>query len=79
MPTIKEYTDNYVRWREMLQRNADRIRRSSETRKAIIRGAESAPLVELLKEAVECIADLTGDTLFRDQVLGGLERRSDGQ
>jgi len=76
MPTIKEYTDNYVRWSEMLRVNADRIIRSSETRKQIMRHASSAPLDELLKEAVDCIADLTGDTLFRDQVITSLERRA---
>jgi len=76
MPTIKEYTDNYVRWRDMLHRSAERIQRSSETRKKLIREADTAPLPELLKEAVSCIADLTGDELFAEQVIKKLERRA---
>lgn len=77
MPTIKEYTDNYVRWREMLQRNAKRIQASSETRKEIIKGATSAPLPELLSMAVNCIADLTGDEAFREQTIKKLEGRTE--
>ena len=78
MPTIKEYTDNYVRWREMLLQNAERIARSSEVRTALNKDADSAPLDELLIMAVNCIADLTNDEAFRTQVIEKIERRSDG-
>lgn len=75
MPTIKEYTENYVRWGEMLRNNADRIKRSSEARKYMIKYGNSAPLWELLDCAVDCIADLTGDELFRQQVKAALGGR----
>ena len=75
MPTIKQYTDNYVRWREMLQQNAERIARSSEVRTVLNKTAESAPLTELFILAVNCIADLTNDEAFRTQVIEKIERR----
>ena len=75
MPTIKQYTDNYVRWREMLRQNAERIARSSEVRIRLNKNAESAPLDELLVLAVNCIADLTNDEAFRTQVIEKIERR----
>lgn len=76
MPTIKEYTDNYVRWREMLRQNAERIARSSEVRATLNKAADSASLAELLILAVNCIADLTNDEAFRTQVIEKIERRS---
>ena len=76
MPTIKEYTDNYVRWREMLRQNAERIARSSEIRITLNKATDSAPLDELLILAVDCIADLTNDEAFRTQVIEKIERRS---
>jgi hypothetical protein len=76
MPTIKEYTDNYVRWREMLRQNAERIARSSDVRSTLNKNADSAPLAELLIMAVNCIADLTSDEAFRTQVIEKIERRS---
>ena len=78
MPTIKEYTDNYVRWREMLLQNAERIARSSDVRSTLNKAADSAPLDELLILAVNCIADLTNDEAFRTQVIEKIERRFNG-
>lgn len=76
MPTIKEYTDSYVRWCEMLRQNAERIARSSEVRTTLNKTADSASLAELLILAVNCIADLTNDEAFRIQVIEKIERRS---
>ena len=76
MPTIKEYTDNYVRWREMLLQNAERIARSSDVRSTLNKDADSAPLDELLIMAVNCIANLTSDEAFRIQVIEKIRRRS---
>ena len=78
MPTIKEYTDNYVRWREMLLQNAERIARSSDVRSTLNKAADSAPLDELLIMAVNCIANLTNDEAFRTQVIEKIRRRSNG-
>lgn len=75
MPTIKEYTDSYVRWCEMLRQNAERIARSSEVRITLNKTADSAPLDELLILVVNCIADLTNDEAFRTQVIEKIERR----
>lgn len=76
MPTIKEYTDSYVRWCEMLRQNAERIARSSDVRSALNKDADSAPLDELLIMAVNCIANLTNDEAFRTQVIEKIRRRS---
>lgn len=68
MPTIKQYTDSYVRWCEMLRQNAERIARSSEARKFLNKNLRSGDTEELLKVAVNCIADLTGDETLRNEV-----------
>ena len=75
MITAKQYTETYERYTRMLQKNAERIVKSSETRKYLIKNSTEAPLVELLAQAVNCIADLTGDECFRKEVINNLERR----
>lgn len=75
MPTIKEYTENYNRWREMLQENAKRIQASSETRRYLMKNVTKAPFRDLLIESVSCIYNLTGDKVFLNQMLDALERR----
>lgn len=75
MITAKQYTDTYNLWRAQLRDGADKIIRSSEVRKYLIQNSDSAPLEDLLIEAVKCIADLTGDTVFQKEVLNNIERR----
>lgn len=75
MITAKQYTETYERYTQMLQKNAERIVKSSETRKYLIKNSAEAPLVEMLVQAVSCIADLTGDECFRKEVINNLERR----
>ena len=75
MITVKQYTDNYNRWSEMLRKNSEMLSASSECRKTLTKNIDSADLLDLLQEAVNCIADLTGDQCFRKEVTEGIERR----
>lgn len=75
MITAQKYTETYNLWKAQLQDGADKIVRSSEARKYLIQSSETAPLEELLIEAVKCIADLTGDIVFQKEVLRNIERR----
>ena len=75
MITAKQYTDSYNRWTAQLRENAERIVRSSEARKYLIKNSAEAPLEDLLLEAVKCISDLTGDTILTKTVIRNLERR----
>ena len=61
MPTIKQYTDNYVRWGEMLRQNAERIADSSDARAWLNKNVGKTGPVECLDVALRCIYDLTGD------------------
>lgn len=75
MITAQKYTERYNLWKAQLQDGADKIVRSSEARKYLIKNSDSAPLEELLIIAVKCIADLTGDTVFQKEVLRNIKRR----
>jgi len=75
MITAKQYTETYVKYRDSLRANAERISKSSETRKYLIQNADTAPLEDLLQEAVDCIYNLTGDVCFKKQVTEAIERR----
>lgn len=77
VPTIKQYTDNYERWTASLRENARRIEDSTYCRAYLTQNAATAPWDELLKAAVTCIYDLTGDSQFRDQVIKQIERRTE--
>jgi hypothetical protein len=74
-PTVQQYTEAYERWSEELRKNFQRIEDSSECRKYLVKNAKTAPMVDLLKAAVNCIYDLTGDSQFRRQVIEDIERR----
>ena len=75
MITAKQYTDTYNTWRRQLMENAERIADSSECRKTLIKNADTADVLDLLQEAVNCIYDLTGDQCFLKQVTESIERR----
>lgn len=77
IPTIKQYTENYDRWTAQLRENARRIEDSSVCRVYLTKNTATAPWDELLKAAVTCIYDLTGDSQFRDQVIKQIERRTE--
>ena len=77
-PTVKQYTDMFTLWSEQTRKNAERIKDSSECRKFLVKNADSAPLEDLLIEAVKCIYDLTGDEQFRKQVISTIEERRKG-
>lgn len=53
---------------KMLRDEAQRIARSSETRSWLMKNIGKAPEQEVIRRAVECIADLTGDTTLRKKV-----------
>lgn len=75
MITAKQYTDTYNTWRRQLMENAERIADSSECRKTLIKNVDTADVLDLLQEAVNCIYDLTGDQCFLKQVTESIERR----
>ena len=75
MITAKQYTETYVEYRRMLRENAERIFKSTETRKTLIKNADTADVLDLLQEAVNCIYDLTGDKCFLKEVTEAIERR----
>lgn len=75
MISTKQYTDTYNTWKRQLMENADRIINSSECRKTLIKNADTADVLDLLQEAVNCIYDLTGDTVFLKTVTRSIERR----
>lgn len=75
MITAKQYTDTYNDYRKMLRDYNDKIEKSSECRKTLIKNVESADLLDLLQEAVNCIYDLTGDRCFLKEVTESIKRR----
>lgn len=75
MITAKQYTEAYVAYRTQLRENAERISKSSECRKYLIKNTASAPWKDLLANAVECIYKLTGDECFYKEVMEAIERR----
>ena len=62
-------------YREVLQDEAKRIARSSETRSFLMKNLADGDAEELLGAAVVCIADLTGDKTL----IKALRRRTDEQ
>lgn len=75
MITAKQYTDTYNDYRKMLRDYNDKIEKSSECRKTLIKNTDTADLLDLLQEAVNCIYDLTGDRCFLKEVTESIERR----
>lgn len=75
MITAKQYTDTYNDYRKMLRDYHDKIEKSSECRKTLIKNTDTADLLDLLQEAVNCIYDLTGDRCFLKEVTESIERR----
>ena len=74
MITPTQYTRTYEAAQEMLRDEAQRIARSSDTRSWLMKNIGKAPDQEVIKRAVECIADLTGDTTLRKRVDDDLPR-----
>lgn len=75
MITPKQYTDTYVAYKKMLRDYSENIEKSSECRKILIQNTDTADLLDLLQEAVNCIYDLTGDKCFFKEVTEAIERR----
>lgn len=75
MITAKQYTDTYVEYKRMLREHSERIFKSTEYRKLLIKNAATADPFDLLQEAVNCIYDLTGDKCFLKEVTDAIERR----
>ena len=75
MITPKQYTDTYIQYRRMLRDYSDKLFKSSETRKTLIKNAATADPLNLLQKAVNCIYDLTGDKCFLKEVTEAIERR----
>lgn len=75
MITPKQYTDTYNRYTNMLHDYNKKIEKSSEVRKTLIKNADTADVLDLLQEAVNCIYDLTGDKCFLKEVTASIERR----
>ena len=75
MITPKQYTDTYIQYRRMLRDYSDKLFKSSEIRKTLIKNAATEDPLNLLQEAVNCIYDLTGDKCFLKEVTEAIERR----
>lgn len=75
MITARQYNDSYTRWQEQLRDGAEKIVKSSECRKHLIKNAETGDPIELLQEAVNCIYELTGDKCFFVEVTRAIGRR----
>ena len=75
MISVQQYTDNFNMWQDQLRENAERIVKSSECRKYLIKNSHDGDPLELLQAAVNCIYDLTGDKCFLKEVTQAIERR----
>lgn len=75
MFTVKQYNEAYARYQKILRDYNEKIEHSSECRKTLIKNADTADVLDLLQEAVNCIYDLTGDTVFLKTVTRSIERR----
>jgi hypothetical protein len=73
MITPTQYTRTYEAHQRVLQDEAKRIARSGETRAWMMKNLGKAPDGEVIKRAVECIADLTGDECLRKKVNDGTD------
>ena len=71
MITPTQYTRTYEAHQRVLHDEAKRIARSGETRAWLMKNIGKAPEQEVIKRAVECIADLTGDSTLRKKVEHG--------
>lgn len=68
MISPSQYTRTYEAARKILQDEAKRIARSGETRAWLMKNLGTASDGEVIRRAVECIADLTGDECLRKKV-----------
>lgn len=73
MISPSQYTRTYEAHQRVLQDEAKRIARSSDTRSWLMKNIGTAPDGEVIKRAVECIADLTGDECLRKKVQHGTD------
>lgn len=77
MISTKQYTDTYNQWKEHLRIESERLFHSTECRKYLIKNTDTGDLLDLLREAVNCIYDLTGDRCFLQEVTEAIERRKE--
>mgnify|MGYP003417129367 FL=1 len=68
MITVTQYTRTYEAARKILRDESVRIARSGETRAWLMKNIGKASDGEVIRRAVECIADLTGDECLRKKV-----------
>ena len=68
MITITQYTRTYEAAQKILRDEPARIARSGETRAWLMKNLGTASDGEVIRRAVECIADLTGDECLRKKV-----------
>ena len=68
MITPTQYTRTHEAHKKILRDESIRIARSSDTRSWLMKNIDSAPEREVIRRAVECIADLTGDECLRKKV-----------
>lgn len=73
--TVEDIAKNLDYYKKALQDEADRIRRSSETRKLLMKNIKTGDPLELLEKACECIYELTGDLIFEDSIKRVIEER----
>lgn len=62
-------------YNDTVKKNVEIMKNSSTCRIYLLKNVDTANWWDLLKSAVECIGDLTGDQAFRHQVLSAIDRR----
>ena len=72
---IRTYTKTYALFRDICEDEQERIKDSSECRKYVLKNIKSADYQTLIKKMANCIYDLTGDSLFCNQVINEIERK----
>ena len=71
----RTYTKTYALFRDICEDEQKRIKDSSECRKYVLKNIKSADYQTLIKAMANCIYDLTGDSVFCNQVINEIERR----
>ena len=73
MISLAQYERTHEAHKKILRDEAIRIARSSDTRSWLMKNIGKASEQEVIKSAVECIADLTGDECLRKKVNDGTD------
>lgn len=74
MISLAQYERTHEAHKRILREESIRIARSSDTRSWLMKNIGEAPEQEVIRRAIECIADLTGDECLRKKAKSKLPR-----